>query len=210
MKKILSLFIYLSFFSLYSQEAILTGLILDDQNLPINDVNIKFNDKGSISDENGFYKIVLEADKEIDIVFSHINHKQLKISVELLENEILEFNPILNTKFEQISEVILNSFTRAELKSILSISPEKLRNITANYNHIFEQPTLFYATVIYIYLMNHGDMTNIVLSWGYVVFRSFHTIIQLTVNNVSMRVIPFIFSGICLILLIVKELLFFF
>ena len=49
MKKILSLFIYLSFFSLYSQEAILTGLILDDQNLPIKDVNIKFNDKGSIS-----------------------------------------------------------------------------------------------------------------------------------------------------------------
>ena len=88
--------------------------------------------------------------------------------------------------------------------------PEKLRNITANYNHIFEQPTLFYATVIYIYLMNHGDMTNIVLAWGYVVFRSFHTIIQLTLNNVSMRVIPFIFSGICLILLIVKELLFFF
>ena len=129
MKKILSLFIYLSFFSLFSQQGILTGLILDDQNLPIKDVNIKFNDKGSISDENGFYKIVLEADKEIDIVFSHINHKQLKISVELLENEILEFNPILNTKFEQISEVILNSFTRAELKSILSISPEKLRNI---------------------------------------------------------------------------------
>ena len=82
MKKILSLFIYLSFFS-FSQEAILTGLILDDQNLPIKDVNIKFNDKGSISDENGFYKIVIEADKEIDIVFSHINHKQLKISVEL-------------------------------------------------------------------------------------------------------------------------------
>ena len=47
---------------------------MDDQNLPIKDVNIKFNDKGSISDKNGFYKIVLEADKEIDIVFSHINH----------------------------------------------------------------------------------------------------------------------------------------
>ena len=128
MKKILSLFIYLSFLSLYSQEAILTGLILDDQNLPIKDVNIKFNDKGSISDENGFYKIVLVPNKEIDIVFSHINHKQLKISIELAENEVLEFNPILNTKFEQISEVILNSSSREELKSILSISPEKLRN----------------------------------------------------------------------------------
>ena len=52
-----------------------------------------------------------------------------ELSKTLSENEILEFNPILNTKFEQISEVILNSFTRAELKSILNISPEKLRNI---------------------------------------------------------------------------------
>ena len=129
MKKILSLLIYLSFFNFYSQDAILTGLILDDQNLPIKDVNIQFLNKGSISDENGFYKIALESNKEIDIVFSHINHKQLKISVELAENEVLEFNPILNTKFEQISEVILNSSSREELKSILSISPEKLRNI---------------------------------------------------------------------------------
>ena len=101
MKKILSLLIYLSFFNFYSQDAILTGLILDDQNLPIKDVNIQFLNKGSISDENGFYKIALESNKEIDIVFSHINHKQLKISVELSENEILEFNPILNTNLNK-------------------------------------------------------------------------------------------------------------
>ena len=87
--------------------------------------------------------------------------------------------------------------------------PVSLRNITANYNHIFEQPTLFYAIVIYIYLLEHDDIASISLAWCYVIFRSFHTIIQLTINNVSMRVIPFIFSGICLILLIVKELLFF-
>ena len=31
--------------------------------------------------------------------------------------------------------------------------PKSLRNITANYNHIFEQPTLFYAIIIYIYLV---------------------------------------------------------
>ena len=65
MKKILSLFIFLSFFNFYSQEAILTGLILDDQNLPIKDVNIQFLNKGSISDENGFYKIVIESKKKL-------------------------------------------------------------------------------------------------------------------------------------------------
>lgn len=129
MKKFISLFIYFAFSILHCQEAVLTGLILDDQNLPIKDVNIQFNDKGSTSDINGYYKIAVESNKTIDVIFSHINHKQLKISLELSENEVLEFNPILNTKFEQISEVILNSTTRSELKSILNISPEKLRNI---------------------------------------------------------------------------------
>jgi len=52
-------------------------------------------------------------------------------------------------------------------------------------------------------------MTNFILAWAYVALRSFHSIIQLTLNNVSMRVVPFIFSGICLIMLIIKELLFF-
>ena len=33
--------------------------------------------------------------------------------------------------------------------------PDLGRNITDNYNHLFEQPTLFYALVKYIFLMNH-------------------------------------------------------
>ena len=52
-------------------------------------------------------------------------------------------------------------------------------------------------------------MTNYILACAYVGLRSIHTIIQLTLNNVSMRVVPFIFSGICLIMLIIRELLFF-
>ena len=65
--------------------------------------------------------------------------------------------------------------------------PKSLRNITANYNHIFEQPTLFYATIIYIYLMGHGDMTNYILAWAYVGLRSIHTIIQLTLNLMTIH-----------------------
>ena len=129
MKKVVSIFMCLIFLNFYSQESVLTGLILNDQNLPITNVNIQFNKKGSTSDNNGYYRIEVESNKKIDVVFSHINYKELKITVDLTDNEILEFNPILNTKFEQISEVILNTTTRSELKSIQNISPEKLRYI---------------------------------------------------------------------------------
>jgi len=113
----------------FSQDAIITGLILDEENFPIKDVNIQFDNKGSISDVDGYYKIEVESGKNINIVFTHINHKRLQITVNLSKNEILEFNPVLSTKFEQISEVILNTTRREDLKSIQNIPPEKLRDI---------------------------------------------------------------------------------
>ena len=113
----------------FSQEGVITGLILDEENFPIKDVNIQFDDKGSISDVDGYYKIEVESGKNINIIFTHINHKRLQITVNLSKNETLEFNPVLSTKFEQISEVVLNTIRREDLKSIQNIPPEKLRDI---------------------------------------------------------------------------------
>ena len=96
----------------YSQDAIITGLILNEQNFPIKDVNIQYGDNGTISDVNGYYSLTVNSGQKIEITFTHINHKKLKIFIELSKNEILEFNPVLNTQFEQISEVILNSTKR--------------------------------------------------------------------------------------------------
>ena len=47
----------------FSQEGVITGLILDEENFPIKDVNIQFDDKGSISDVDGYYKIEVESGK---------------------------------------------------------------------------------------------------------------------------------------------------
>jgi hypothetical protein len=87
--------------------------------------------------------------------------------------------------------------------------PDLARNITDNYNHLFEQPTLFYALVTYIFLMNHVDLMHVYLAWSYAVLRIVHSIIQITSNNVSYRAIVFIASGLCLVLMITKEIIFF-
>jgi len=129
MKNFIYILLCLVPFCFFSQDAIITGLILNEENFPIKDVNIQYDSKGSISNINGYYKIEVESGKNINIVFTHINHKRFQITVNLSENEILEFNPVLSTKFEQISEVILNTTRREDLKSIQNISPEKLRDI---------------------------------------------------------------------------------
>jgi hypothetical protein len=81
------------------------------------------------------------------------------------------------------------------------------RNITDNYNHIFEQPTLFYAVVIYLHLVNQGDEANVMLAWGYVIARLAHSIIQITINHVPLRIMFFVVSGFCLLAMIVREVL---
>ena len=87
--------------------------------------------------------------------------------------------------------------------------PDTKRYITDNHNHLFEQPTVFYAIVIYIYLVQHVDSHHIMLAWAYFVFRVIHSIVHVTINNVSIRASVFVLSLACLVIMIVREGLFF-
>ena len=85
--------------------------------------------------------------------------------------------------------------------------PDRMRYITDNHNHLFEQPTLFYAIVIYIHLVKNADAIHIQLAWGYVILRVLHSVIHLTTNNVSWRAVIFIMPGFCLLTMITRELI---
>ena len=83
--------------------------------------------------------------------------------------------------------------------------PGVFRNITDNYNHLLEQPTLFYATVIYIHLMEHSDGLHLWLAWAYVAIRAVHSGVQISVNHVPWRIASFVASGGCLLVMIARE-----
>ena len=68
-----------------------------------------------------------------------------------------------------------------------------------NYNHLMEQPTLFYAIAITLALMDMGHGINYWLAWGYVGFRILHSIVQCTVNVVAYRLPIFLLASLCLI-----------
>ena len=83
--------------------------------------------------------------------------------------------------------------------------PRPLRLIIENYNHVFEQPTLFFATCAYIYMTGQTDALNVGLAWTYVCMRMLHTITQVTLNNVTLRVSFFATSSVCLVAMIIGE-----
>ena len=72
-----------------------------------------------------------------------------------------------------------------------------------NYNHLMEQPTLFYAIALTLALLGHGAGLNLTLAWGYVVFRIAHSLVQATVNVITIRLIFFLLASLCLLALTV-------
>jgi hypothetical protein len=69
-----------------------------------------------------------------------------------------------------------------------------------NYDHLLQQPTLFYAVAISLALLGGGDVwINVWLAWGYVALRILHSLIQATVNVVRWRFIVFTLASLCLL-----------
>ena len=67
-----------------------------------------------------------------------------------------------------------------------------------NYNHLLEQPTIFYAIALTLALMGMGDGVNYWLAWGYVGLRVAHSLVQCTVNIVAIRFTLFALASLCL------------
>jgi len=77
-----------------------------------------------------------------------------------------------------------------------------------NYQHLMEQPTIFYAIVLALILMGFDGPINVYLAWGYVALRIVHSIVQATINRVSIRFPIFALSTLCLVCLTVHAAIF--
>lgn len=56
-----------------------------------------------------------------------------------------------------------------------------------NYNHLMEQPTIFYAVALSLAFVGAGNTLNATLAWIYVALRIVHSLVQVTVNHVPTR-----------------------
>jgi hypothetical protein len=82
------------------------------------------------------------------------------------------------------------------------LMPPSARQVADNYNHLMEQPTLFYAICIVLQLLGQGDQPiNIGIAWGYVATRVMHSLVQATFNHVPTRFGVFVISTLFLIAL---------
>ena len=78
-------------------------------------------------------------------------------------------------------------------------APDEAQWPSHNYNHLMEQPTIFYAIAIVHALMGTGHGINLWLAWGYVILRIVHSIVQSTVNIVAIRFPIFALASLCVL-----------
>ena len=86
---------------------------------------------------------------------------------------------------------------------VLNLPPEVMW-VSDNYNHLMEQPTIFYAAAFAAQIAGQTDAINIGLAWTYVVLRIVHSLIQCTVNIVMLRFTVFTLSTIALAILALR------
>ena len=92
-------------------------------------------------------------------------------------------------------------------EDLVAAGEERASWVADNYNHLMEQPTVFYATAISLALIGQGNGLNATIAWAYVGLRVVHSLVQVLSNRVIYRFALFMLSGIALAALVLHAVL---
>ena len=82
--------------------------------------------------------------------------------------------------------------------------PAQVRWKADNYNHLMEQPTLFYAVAIVLALVSKRPELDATIAWSYVGLRVLHSFVQAVINKIELRFALFMVSSLVLLVLTVR------
>lgn len=136
-KKILALLLILLGTTAFAQQTkpIMLGVILDENNQPIEGVNIYYADiEGTVrttSDRTGFYKISLPVNRKVIVWFEHVSFKLSSIEDVIMgPNDRFEFNLVMATGTTEMKGVVIEAESgRKKVEGLTTIAPELIRNI---------------------------------------------------------------------------------
>ncbi len=95
----------------------------------------------------------------------------------------------------------------AHTRDLANFLPSSVRRISDNFNHLFETPTLFYATGLAIVVAGLADPVYAACAWAFLGFRVLHSLVQATFNRVWVRATVYGLSWAPLLVMIVRPLL---
>lgn len=83
--------------------------------------------------------------------------------------------------------------------------PANVRAVADNYNHLHEQPTIFYALMGFAALTGGATSTMMYLAFGYVGLRVLHSLVQVLSPKVIIRFSVFAIASLVMIAMAIME-----
>jgi hypothetical protein len=74
-------------------------------------------------------------------------------------------------------------------------SPPQVSNPSDNLKNLFELPTVFYAVILYLYVLHQVDVAYVVAAWGFFLFRVLHSLVHCTFNFIPLRFALYVISA---------------
>ena len=91
-------------------------------------------------------------------------------------------------------------------RNLEGVLPDRVNWKAHNYDHLMEQPTLFYALVAILAIAGAG-MTDVWLAWLYVASRIAHSLWQSLVNTIPVRFALFLIGTLVLVAMTIRALI---
>ncbi|MBW2282281.1 MAG: MAPEG family protein [Deltaproteobacteria bacterium] len=117
---------------------------------------------------------------------------------------VVMFVWMLVTRLPAMTKAGLSPQDARDTSALKSLPPE-VAQVADNYNHLFEQPVLFYAVAISIAVLGHVDALHVACAWVFTGLRIAHSLVQATINVVNIRFTLFLLAWIALAVMIVRE-----
>jgi hypothetical protein len=126
--RVFTLLFFLTSTFLFAQNAKVTGIVLDENKKPVEGVNVSYQSKSSVTNSFGFYLIEVPSNQKVVLVYSHISLKRITATFELKPNEVLDYNPIMSSKNEQLEDVVITT-SKKRVQGIVSIDTDVVRKV---------------------------------------------------------------------------------
>ena len=110
------------------------------------------------------------------------------------------------TRFPAMSKLKLtkDEMVGARGRDLDERAPGKAHWAAHNYEHLMEQPTIFYPVIVILAVVGGASDFSVVLAWLYVLMRIMHSVWQATINLIPVRFALFLLSSTCLAILAIQ------
>ena len=109
------------------------------------------------------------------------------------------------TRIPAMARLKIHPQKAQDTSKLRDLLPSEVSRISNNYNHLFEQPTLFYVVCLSIALLGHVDQVHLISAWIFAGLRIAHSLVQATIDLVMARFTLFLISWLVLGLMVIRE-----